>query len=131
MTPALLLAAAVACSSPYVVDGDTLQCGPERVRLFGVDAPELAHRGRPAEAWAVAARQRLEALTAGRVACREADNGRDRYGRLVAICSGPRTPDLGAALVREGLARDFPRYSRGAYATHEAQARRDRLGLWR
>lgn len=29
------------CSSPYVLDGDTMQCGAVRVRLAGIDAPEL------------------------------------------------------------------------------------------
>ncbi len=29
------------CSSPYVVDGDSLRCGKLRLRLLGIDAPEL------------------------------------------------------------------------------------------
>lgn len=31
----------VDCPSAYVVDGDTLRCGPERLRLLGIDAPEI------------------------------------------------------------------------------------------
>lgn len=31
----------ISCPSAYVVDGDTLRCGPARLRLLGVDAPEL------------------------------------------------------------------------------------------
>lgn len=31
------------CPSAYVVDGDSLRCGNVRVRLLGIDAPEL-HR---------------------------------------------------------------------------------------
>lgn len=30
------------CPSAYVVDGDTLRCGSIRLRLLGIDAPELA-----------------------------------------------------------------------------------------
>src|SRR4051794_39701410 len=31
----------VDCPSAYVVDGDTLRCGPVRLRLLGIDAPEI------------------------------------------------------------------------------------------
>ena len=29
------------CSAPVAVDGDTLRCGSARLRLLGIDAPEL------------------------------------------------------------------------------------------
>ena len=32
----------ISCPSAYVVDGDTLRCGSVRLRLLGIDAPELA-----------------------------------------------------------------------------------------
>ena len=126
-----LALAAVTCSAPYVVDGDTLQCGPERVRLFGVDAPELAHGGRPAQPGAVEARRMLERITSGRVRCEEAGNGRDRYGRLVARCTAPGVGDVAAALARAGWARDYPHFSHGRYAADEAAARAARRGVWR
>lgn len=31
----------VECPSAYVVDGDSLRCGELRLRLLGIDAPEL------------------------------------------------------------------------------------------
>ena len=31
----------VDCPSAYVVDGDTLRCGDVRLRLLGIDAPEI------------------------------------------------------------------------------------------
>lgn len=34
------------CPSAYVVDGDSLRCGDTRVRLLGIDAPEISHRPR-------------------------------------------------------------------------------------
>ena len=33
--------AVIDCPSAYVVDGDSLRCGAERLRLLGIDAPEL------------------------------------------------------------------------------------------
>ena len=36
-----MIDAPVPCPSAYVVDGDSLRCGSVRVRLLGIDAPEL------------------------------------------------------------------------------------------
>jgi endonuclease YncB( thermonuclease family) len=64
--------------------------------------------------------------TAGRsVVCQEKD--RDGYGRIVAICRASGE-DLGAIMVREGLAWAFVRYS-GDYVSQEAKAKADRLGV--
>ncbi|MCF8482192.1 MAG: thermonuclease family protein [Rhodospirillum sp.] len=93
-----------------VSDGDTfrIQGVATRIRIWGVDAPELSTREGPA------AREVLRALLGdGPVACRVVDT--DRYGRTVARCFvGER--DLAEDLVRRGCARDWPRYSGGAYA---------------
>lgn len=80
------------CHSPYVVDGDTIRCGPERVRLLGIDAPELhdCPRNRVCVAGdPVASTLSLRrALTAGPV--RYMMVKRDRYGRAVAVVTaGP------------------------------------------
>lgn len=32
---------AIECSSPYVVDGDTIDCGTERLQLLGIDVPRF------------------------------------------------------------------------------------------
>lgn len=56
----------VAC----VVDGDTFAIDDctygERVRMLGIDAPEVSHDGDPAECYAEAARQELESLINGK-----------------------------------------------------------------
>ncbi|MCA3121405.1 MAG: thermonuclease family protein [Rhodocyclaceae bacterium] len=71
---------ALAQSTPQrcrAVDGDTLRCGGERIRLMGIYAPERA------EAGGSEARQRLQALiNSGRVHMETA--GRDKYGRVLA-----------------------------------------------
>lgn len=36
-----LIAAAALCESLSVHDGDSIRCGPERVRIANIDAPEL------------------------------------------------------------------------------------------
>jgi endonuclease YncB( thermonuclease family) len=60
-----------------VLDGDTIRVGSDRVRLRGLDAPELS------EPEGQAAKQRLEELLrSGPV--RVITRGRDVYDRLVA-----------------------------------------------
>lgn len=96
----------VGCSDPYVVDGDTLRCGRTRIRLQGIDAPELpghCARGRactPGDPFA--STDNLRALVEGaRMVCRQTDT--DRYGRTVARCS-VRGRDLSCAQISGGFA---------------------------
>lgn len=105
-----------------------MRCGAERVRLFGVDAPEVRRGKIPAEPLAYGARDELIRLTRGRVGCRFVD--RDRYGRFVGRCWSDATPDVNAALIRSGLATEYRRYSKGAYANAEALARQAKRSAW-
>lgn len=95
-----------ACPSPRVVDGDTIRCGPVRVRLTGIDAPELPGHCNPGRACTpgdpYAATENLQRLIGGRsLVCQQTDT--DRYGRVVARCSaGGR--DLSCEQVRGGYA---------------------------
>ena len=108
-------------------DGDSFRLGEERVRLLGLDAPELnqdcasSMEGR----WPCgrAARERMAALLAsGAVACQP--EGRDRYDRLLARCSVDGA-DMGATLVAEGLA-----IAAGDYWSEQGVARAAGRGIW-
>lgn len=135
----LALAFGLAAAAPVlvtgsvrVVDGDTFSVGPERVRLWGVDAPEggqVCQNARGVDyACGDAARDRLGGLIGGQgVRCEVRD--RDPYGRAVSRCVAGST-DLGEAMVRAGWAIDYVQFSRGAYASAEAKARRAGRGLW-
>ena len=123
-----LAASIIACTAPAVHDGDTLRCGDERVRLFGVDAPEVRRGATPAEPLAYEARDELIRLTRGRVGCRFVE--RDHYGRFVGRCWSAATQDINAALIRSGLATEYRRYSKGAYRAAEDQARAAKRGHW-
>lgn len=118
------------------VDGDTLSAQhdgkSQRIRLAGIDAPELRQNCRDANGrdWScgAAARLRLAALVAkGSVAC--TPQGEDRYGRLLAVCSAGAIADLGAELVRNGYAVNYSRYTSN-YAAAENEARAARRGVW-
>jgi endonuclease YncB( thermonuclease family) len=134
----LLLAAAapavaeVRASGPaIVVDGDTLDIGSVRIRLHGIDAPEADQRCAAARGgdWTcgAAATARLSELVEGqRVIC--APRERDTYGRVIAVCLVDEL-DLGKALVTEGLAWAFLRYS-ADYAGLEEGPRKIGAGVW-
>ncbi|MFN0114891.1 MAG: thermonuclease family protein [Paracoccaceae bacterium] len=127
--PAPVLAETVAGRAD-VLDGDTLDIGAERIRLFGIDAPEKAQTCQAATgAWACGlwAGERLRALTGGRrVTCEGID--RDAHGRLLARCDAG-DGDLGALLVRSGASVAFLRYSTD-YADEEKEAIFARAGVW-
>lgn len=115
-----------------VLDGDTLHVDGQRIRLDGIDAPELSQTCLDAQSrpWdcGQAARLRLAALVWGvRVAC--SPQGQDRYGRTLAVCSAGDIADIGAALVREGLAVNYDRYT-SAYRFDQLRARAAGRGLW-
>ncbi len=114
-----------------VTDGDSLRLGSVEVRLFGIDAPESRQLCTDADGatWACgrAAAERLrELVAAGPVRCQPQD--RDRYGRLVSVCTAAGI-DLAGQLVAEGLARAYADFS-DAYVPAEAEARAAHLGLW-
>lgn len=121
-----------------VVDGDTLRLADGRsVRLIGLNAPERARDGRPAQAFAEAARKRLQALVAtndGRVGLRQGEPARDHYGRTLAHAYDAAGRNLEAQLLAEGLAYLVAFAPDGGLVgcqqVAERQARSNRLGLW-
>ena len=116
VTPAI--SAPLACYGPHVADGDTITCAGQRVRIFGINAPEIAHpaQGIAEEPGGQAAKARMIQLTSGRqVWCEPAGDQWDRYGRMVGRCWTSQTRDLGAEMIRERLACQWVRYSRHAY----------------
>lgn len=75
-----------------VTDGDTIRCGSERIRLLGIDAPELAGHCRPGRSCApgdpIASKDRLAAALTGDL--RIVRVSKDRYERTLATVSGAR-----------------------------------------
>lgn len=117
------------------IDGDTLKSANAEVRLYGIDAPELYQTCTEADgkAWDCgrAAQAKLKALVARRAVDCE-PKARDKFNRTVAVCYTSAVPDLGEALVREGLAVNFgPGTAPGPYAAAEAEAQAGKRGLWR
>jgi endonuclease YncB( thermonuclease family) len=116
-----------------VIDGDTLEIHGTRIRLWGIDAPESTQlcRGEDSLQYrcgALAAND-LDAFIARRpVDCLPMNL--DQYGRTVATCSTGGV-DLGEWLVSNGLALDWPHYSKGRYKIAQHNAERAGRGLWK
>ncbi len=109
-----------------VNDGDSLTLGGQRIRLVGIDAPELNQLcGKDAGQYPCGrlARQALVDAVAGRlVSC--SGRKRDRYDRLLATCSAGGA-ELNRTQVAEGWAMAY-----GAYEAEERTAKANRSGLW-
>lgn len=92
--------------SAVVVDGDTIEINGERVRLEGIDAPEVAQTcskvtGEPWDC-GLEASEVLRALISNKsVSCDR--SGLDKYGRTLGICFAD-ADELNAAMVRTGYA---------------------------
>lgn len=119
-----------------VIDGDTLRVRDARIRLFGIDAPELdqscdVETGGAISCGRLAARFMERLVAAGPIICLVRDT--DRYGRPVAKCSPGAiynaNRDLGAAIVRAGHAIAYRKYS-ADYVPEEEFARDAKLGMW-
>ena len=122
-----------------VVDGDTVRLKDGRsVRMIGLNAPETGKKGRPDEPFAVAARQRLQALVKasdGRVGLVPGREGKDHYGRTLAYLYGANGENLEAQLLAEGLGYQVgvaPNVDLVAcQQAAENSSSQSRIGLWR
>ena len=120
-----------------VSDGDTLTAitadGTKlRIRLLGIDAPEIAHGKNPGQPFGEAAWDYLDHLTSGKTVRVDA-YGPDRYHRILAVIWDGRV-NLNLLMVTMGYAEVYRRVPCQANCPEleraEAKARRDRFGMW-
>lgn len=111
----------------HASDGDSLRLGEERVRILGIDAPELDQTctTRSGDSWPCsrASKDFLEQILAAHpIEC--IWDARDKYGRVLATCTADDR-DIGKMMINAGMAISY-----SDYAVEEARARSDRVGLW-
>jgi endonuclease YncB( thermonuclease family) len=134
---ALAIGAASACvpqervsGRAKVTDGDSLEIGDTRLRLFGVDAVEGRQScTRDGREWACGdeAARKLRSLIGDRsITCTKRDI--DDFDRVVAVCRAGNV-DLAAEMARAGLATAYRRYSND-YVDEERAAQSARRGIW-
>jgi endonuclease YncB( thermonuclease family) len=110
-----------------VTDGDTIRIGEARIRLKGIDAPEMEQRcSRSGRSYACGETARRRGSGRFRLRRdRSAPAGRDRYRRVLARCT-VNGNDIGTAMVENGWAVSYGR----DYDAEEARARSRAAGLW-
>ncbi len=118
-----------------VVDGDTIDVARYgRVRLLGIDAPEVGHGLDTPAPFGKESRERLIALVLGRWVRLEQDGvALDVYNRHLAYVVREDGVFVNAALVRDGLARvsaRTPLVRLPELKRAEADAQSSRRGMW-
>jgi micrococcal nuclease len=119
-----------------VFDGDTILLDSgDRVRYLGIDAPEVAHEGTPADCYGDEARETNRRWVLHQQVTLQYDREtRDQYGRLLAYVYLADGTCINAALLRAGLAWVF-RFGEGfgkfqEFLGYQREALHQRNGLW-
>lgn len=119
-----------------VSDGDTFTLSSEtRIRLFGIDAPELnqkCKRDNACEPCGQMSRDALASLTQGNLICEPRGKS---YDRVVARCVvGDK--DIALEMIKSGHAMVYGQYVkkrdllRAMYLDAEAKAKKEKVGIW-
>ena len=130
LAPPVAAYAEVLAGRASVIDGDTIEIHGQRIRLFGIDAPESGQsckvrkkRSRCGRASAIALANKIGNRT---VQCEQKDI--DRYKRIIAVCRASGE-DLNGWMVSQGYALAYRRYS-ADYIRQEESASRSKVGIW-
>jgi micrococcal nuclease len=124
-----------------VVDGDTIwvdnKGDREKVRLVGMDTPELHDPRKPVECFAQEASDRAEAILDGQVVYLESDPSQDsvdRFGRTLAYVWTDSGRLFNYDMIYDGFAfeytYDLPYRYQAQFRAAEADARTNERGLW-
>lgn len=121
-----------------VKDGDTVVVAPIEggqfftCRLYGIDAPETAKKGKPGQAYGDESEKELKSIILGQIVEIEM-TGAKTYDREVCLIR-KNGKDINLEMVKRGYAWAYRQYLRRPYASEyintESEARNKRVGLW-
>jgi endonuclease YncB( thermonuclease family) len=121
-----------ACEVVKVYDGDTvtLECPGQtektRIRMYCIDTPEMQQKP-----WGQQSRDYLRDLIPLGSMVTYSEVERDRYGRVVAEIFTSDGTNLNQQQVVSGMAAVYAAYcKKPEYASLQAKAQRDKLGIW-
>ncbi|WP_142416794.1 thermonuclease family protein [Bartonella massiliensis] len=110
-----------------IIDGDSIMISSIKIRLVGIDAPELHQLcGKKEERYpcGLEAKKYLEQLVENQsVTCHW--HKTDKYHRILATCQTKHVSNINAALVQNGWAVSYYEYPK-----EEQEARRKKRGIW-
>ena len=127
---------------PKVVDGDTVHIDNYKLRLEGIDAPEMRQQCKKESfkisffigftfykdysCGRVSKEKLITKIDDTEIKC--ISSSKDRYKRYIATCYKGKT-NLNQWMVRNGFAIAYRRYSK-IYVSDEEFAKENKLGLW-
>ena len=115
----------------FIIDGDTLKINGTKIRLVGVDAPEISQKckfGKHVENCGELVKLRLVQVTDSKdTICYS--HGRDFYGRVLAECY-VEDINMNKWFLREGLAVYYYHKDFKSYKILETLAKQEKVGLW-
>ena len=123
-----------------IIDGDTIKINNNKIRLYGIDAPEIKQlckrvylniyflSFKKKYLCGKISAQKLKKLLSNKIIKCHIE-GIDRYKRILAICHRNKL-NINSWLVRTGQAVAYKKYSK-KYIIQEAEARKSKLGIWR
>ena len=118
-------------SEVRIIDGDTIVLDDKKIRLHGIDTPEIRQKCKDSNSktyhCGVRAKEELENIIGHNLVTCETKN-KDRYGRLISVCF-VNGKDINSILVTNGWALAYRKYSND-YVSKEIEAMKKNLGLW-
>ena len=121
-----VIATQTTAGRPVIIDGDSIELAGVRMRLEGIDAPEIGQicQGPKGgfDCGREARNQLRQMIGASQIACEGWQY--DKYQRLLAACKAG-TKGLNREMAASGWAVSY-----GGYRAEEAAARKAKLGLW-
>lgn len=119
-----------------VIDGDTIVLeGNEKIRLIGVDTPELHHPKKPVQHYAKEAKEFSQRMVEGKQVRLEYDwQRKDKYGRTLAYVYLADGTFLNVEIIRQGYGfayTKFPFKYLEQFRRAEKEARQNKIELWK
>ncbi len=121
----------------HVFDGDTVKLADgRRVRLLGINTPEIGRDGKPSQPFAEEARLSLKKLLSheSRIGLQYSLEQQDRYGRTLAHLFLPNGVNVQQHLLQSGVASTLVvppnTWGERCYTRTEARTRQSGKGIW-
>ena len=127
---------------PKIIDGDTVNINSKKIRLEGIDAPEMKQQckkpflkisviinfqfNKNYSCGVVSKEKLIEKIKNSKIRC--ISSSKDRYKRFLATCFKDKV-NLNKWMVKNGYAVAYKRYS-NEYVKDELYAKENMLGIW-
>ena len=129
--------------TPKIIDGDTVHIYSKKIRLEGIDAPEIKQQckkpfikissvigfqfNKNYSCGVMAKIKLIDKIDNSKIKC--ISSSKDRYKRFIATCYIDKI-NLNKWMVRNGYAVAYKRYSK-EYVRDEEYAKENQLGIWK